>query len=61
MRSEDTDEVMGVDVGSRERVCDCWKRVGVEKSEEKGREEKIDGVLVVCGVNWEILRHCVQC
>jgi hypothetical protein len=61
VRSEDTDEVMGVDVGSRERVCDGWKRVGVERSEEKGREEKIDGVLVVCGVNWEILRHCVRC
>lgn len=43
---------MGIDVVNREeRVCDGWKRVGVERSEEKGREERIDGVFVVCGVN----------
>lgn len=55
-RSEDTDEVIGV-----VRVCYGWKRVGVEKSEEKGRDEMNDGVLVVCGVNWAILYHCVVC
>jgi hypothetical protein len=43
------------------RDCDGWKRVGVERSEEKGREEKNDGVLVVCGVNWENLLHRVIC
>jgi len=53
---------MGDDVnGSRERVCDGWERVGVERSEEKGLEERLDGVLVVRGVNWRILCHCVEC
>jgi hypothetical protein len=39
------------------RVWLGWRRVGVERRvEEKGREERrVEGVVVVWGVNWEIL------
>lgn len=36
---------VGVEVGSRESVCDGWKRVGVERREEKGLEESSDWIL----------------
>ena len=36
---------VGVEVGSREKVCDGWKRVGVERREEKGLEERFDWIL----------------
>lgn len=53
--SEDTEErVVGMLVdGSREKVCSCWGRTGVEKrEEEKDLAETIaDLVALVCSVN----------
>lgn len=42
---------VGVDVGSREMGWVGWRRVGVDRREEKGRELNADGIVGVFCVN----------
>lgn len=51
--SDEAAETMavGVDVGSREMGWVGWRRVGVDRREEKGRELNADGIVGVFCVN----------